>query len=159
MPSILARYESMSRYPGGKTIFAKLVGLSAPFFAKIKPRFIDLRHAYCETQIDDRRGVRNHLGTINAGALCSMAEMTGGLALDTVVPSNMRWIPKTMTVHYMTKATGTITAISEFEPNIVPASEAKDVVIPIVVKNENNETAFTADITFYVSPKKPKIVN
>ena len=151
MPSILERYQSISKLPGGKTLFAKLVGFNAPFFATIKPIFIDLRPAYCETQIKDRRGVRNHLGTINAGALCSMAEMTGGLALDTIVPSSMRWIPRTMTVNYVAKASGTITAISEFEPEIVKEG---DVVIPIVVSNEAGETVFTADITFYVSNKK-----
>ncbi len=153
MPSILERYQQLSKIPGGKFVFAKLVGISAPFFSKIHPIFIDLRPAYCETQIKDRRGVRNHLGTINAGALCSMAEMTGGLALDSVVPNSMRWIPKTMTVNYVAKATGTITAVSEFNPSIV---EPGDVVIPIVVSNASGDTVFTADITFYVSNKPSK---
>ncbi len=80
-----------------------------------------------------------------------MAEMTGGLALDTIVPKSMRWIPRTMTVQYVAKATGTITAVSEFNPSIV--SEG-DVVIPIVVSNARSETVFTADITFYVSKKR-----
>jgi acyl-coenzyme A thioesterase PaaI-like protein len=153
MPSILERYQRLSKLPGGKFIFAKLVGLSAPFFSKIKPIFVDLRPAYCETQIKDRRSVRNHIGTINAGALCSMAEMTGGLALDSIVPSSMRWIPKTMTVHYIAKATGTITAVSEFDPALVAEG---DVVIPIVVSNASGDTVFTADITFYLS-KKPSV--
>lgn len=155
MASILERYQRLKKIPGGRFIFAKLVGLSAPFFSKIRPIFIDLRPAYCETQMKDRRGVRNHLGTINAGALCSMAEMTGGLALDSVVPSSMRWIPKTMTVQYIAKATGTITAVSEFKPSIVKEG---DVVIPIVVSNNAGATVFTADITFYVSKKPPKKV-
>jgi len=153
MPSTLERYNRLQSLPGGKFIFAKLVGLSAPFFANIHPKFIDLRHAYCETQIKDRRGVRNHLGTINAGALCSLAEMTGGLALDSVVPSSMRWIPRTMTVQYVAKASGTITAVSEFDPAIVKEG---DVVIPVVVSNRHGNIVFTADITFYVSPKPNK---
>lgn len=153
MPSILERYQRLSKLPGGKIIFAKLVGLSAPFFSKISPIFVDLRAAYCETQMKDKRSVRNHLGTINAGALCSMAEMTGGLALDSVVPASMRWIPKEMTVQYIAKATGTITAISEFDPTIV---QQGDVVIPIVVSNSSGATVFTADITFYLSEKPQK---
>ena len=153
MATILERYQTLNKYPGGKFIFAKLVGLSAPFFSKIHPIFIELKPAYCETQIKDRRGVRNHLGTINAGALCSMAEMTGGLALDTIVPNTMRWIPKTMTVQYIAKATGTITAISEFDSEIVKEG---DVVIPIVVSNADGDKLFTADITFYVSNKKSR---
>lgn len=151
MPSILDRYQRLNKIPGGKFIFAKLVGFSAPFFSKIHPIFVDLRPAYCETQMKDRRSVRNHFGTINAGALCSMAEMTGGLALDSIVPSSMRWIPKTMTVQYVAKAKGTITAISAFDPSIVKEG---DVVIPIIVSNTASETVFTADITFYIS-KKP----
>jgi acyl-coenzyme A thioesterase PaaI-like protein len=151
MPSILERYQRLNKFPGGKFIFAKLVGLSAPFFSNIRPIFVDLRPAYCETQMKDRRSVRNHMGTINAGALCSMAEMTGGLALDSIVSSSMRWIPKTMTVQYIAKATGTITAVSEFDPEMVKEGDA---VIPIVVSNSSGSIVFTADITFYIS-KKP----
>jgi len=150
MPSILERYQTISRLPGGKFIFGKLVGFSAPFFGKIRPKFIDLRLAYCEAQIKDRWGIRNHLGTINAGALCSLAEMTGGLALDSVVPKSMRWIPRSMTVEYLAKATGTITPISEFDPSLVKVG---DVIIPITVSNTKNEVVFTADITFYISDK------
>lgn len=150
MATILQRYEKLSQYPGGRAVFGFLVGISAPFFGKIKPKFIHLGRAYCKTQIKDRWGVRNHLGTINAGALCSMAEMTGGLALDSVVTTDLRWIPRSMQVNYVAKATGTITAISEFSPSIVTEG---DVVIPIIVKNAQHQTVFTADITFYVSKK------
>ena len=96
--------------------------------------------------------MRNHLGTINAGALCSMAEMTGGLALDTVVPKGMRWIPRSMSVEYLAKASGTITAISEFDQSIVKLG---NVDIPIAVTNAKGETVFTATIKFYLS-EKPK---
>lgn len=153
MSTILQRYQQLSRFPLGRALFAKLVGLSAPFFRHISPKFIDLRPAYCETQIRNRWGVRNHLGTINAGALCSMAEMTGGLALDSIVPKSMRWIPRSMQVQYVAKATGTVTAISTFDPAIVVAG---DVIIPIVVNNEAGDTVFSADITFYLSAKPPR---
>lgn len=155
MPSILERYQQLSRLPAGRWVFGRLVGFSAPFFSHLRPRFIDLRPAYCEVEIDDRHGVRNHLGTINAGALCSLAEMTGGLALDTVVPNTMRWIPRNMTVQYIAKATGTITALSKFNESIVSPG---DVVIPILVSNQQGEPVFSADITFYVSAKPEKKV-
>ena len=150
MSSILESYNKISKLPAGKYIFSKIVGFSAPFFGKIKPRVIELRPSYCEVQIKDRWGIRNHIGTINAGALCSLAEMTGGMALDSVVPSSLRWIPKSMTVKYIKKATGLTTAISQFDAAIV---EEGDVVIPVVVSNQKGETVFTADITFYVSAK------
>ena len=151
MKSILERYQQLNQYPGGNALFGFLVGINAPFFGKIRPKFITLKPAYCETQIKDRWGVRNHLGSINAGALCSMAEMTGGLALDTIVPKTLRWIPRSMSVEYIAKAKGTITAISEFDPDIVKEG---DVIIPIIIKNKNQQVVFTAQITFYISLKK-----
>ncbi|RBP48281.1 hotdog fold domain-containing protein [Arenicella xantha] len=151
MPSILQRYEQFRRLTGGNFVFSKVVGFSAPFFGKIRPNVIDLRPGYCEVQIKDRWGIRNHLGTINAGALCSLAEMTGGMALDTLVPSNMRWIPRSMTVNYLAKATGIITGVTD-----LPNSELRegDFVVPVRVNNSAGDTVFTADITFYVSLKK-----
>jgi len=153
MPSIYDQYKKITRLPAGNFLFSKAVGLIAPFFGKIKPNVIALRPAYCEVKIKDRWGVRNHMGTINAGALCSLAELTGGMALDSVVPANMRWIPRGMTVAYIAKATGTITAVSEFDATMV---QPGDVVIPIVVRNASGKTVFTADITFYISLKKAR---
>ena len=153
MTSILQTYNRLNRIPFGRAIFAILVGYSAPFFRTIKAKFIEFKPAYCETQIRDRWGVRNHLGTINAGALCSLAEMTGGLALDSVVPNNLRWIPSGMTVSYLKKATGVVTAVSKFDPSIVISG---DVLIPIVVSNESGEPVFNAQITFYLSEKPPR---
>jgi len=153
MRTTLDKYNMLSKYPGGKTLFGFLVALSAPFFSKIRPKFIKLKPAYCETQIKDRRPVRNHLGSINAGALCTMAELTGGLALDTAIPEDMRWIPKGMEVKYIAKATGTITAVSEFDQNII---EQGNIVIPVTIKNSSGKTIFTAKITFYISLKKKR---
>lgn len=153
MSSILENYNKISTLPAGKYLFSKLVGFTAPFFGKIKPRVIELRPCYCEVQIKDRWGIRNHIGTINAGALCSLAEMTGGMALDSVVPSSMRWIPSGMTVKYIKKATGLTTGISQFDAQIVKEG---DVIIPVIVSNQDGETVFTADITFYVSAKPKK---
>ena len=153
MPSIYNQYQKLSRLPAGRFIFSKAVGIIAPFFGKIKPRVVDLRPAYCEVEISDRRSVRNHLGTVNAGALCSLAELTGGMALDSVVPANMRWIPRAMTVAYLQKASGTLRAVSSFEAASVPEG---DFIVPIIVTNTDQQAVFTADITFYISLKKAK---
>ncbi|NND00421.1 MAG: DUF4442 domain-containing protein [Gammaproteobacteria bacterium] len=152
MSSIYQRYQKLSGLPAGRYIFDKAIGFAAPFFGKIKPRVIDLRPGYCEVEIKDRWGVRNHLGTVNAGALCSLAELTGGMALDSLVPANMRWIPRGMTVSYLKKATGTLNAISELTGDAVLEG---DISVPIIVRNRENDTVFTANITFYVSKKKP----
>lgn len=150
MSSIYQQYQRLKKLPAGSFIFNKAIGFTAPFFGKIKPNVLSLRPSFCEVEMKDRWGIRNHLGTINAGALCSLAELTGGMALDSVVPCSMRWIPKGMTVRYLQKAVGTLVATSEFDFQIVSPGE---LIIPIVVKNREQEIVFEADINFYVSEK------
>lgn len=151
MPSIYDSYKKLTRLPAGKFLFSKAIGFGAPFFAKIKPKVIDLRPGYCEVQIRDRRGVRNHIGTINAGALCTLAELTGGMALDSIVPKQMRWIPRSMTVNYLKKATGTITATSSIAQQI---AEEGQLNVLVEVRDQASELVFTANIDFYISLKK-----
>jgi acyl-coenzyme A thioesterase PaaI-like protein len=77
MSSIYPQFLKLNRLPGGKFLFSKAIEFAAPLFGKIKPKVIDLRPGYCEVKMKDRWGVRNHLGTVNAGALCSLTELTG----------------------------------------------------------------------------------
>jgi len=150
MSSIYPQYQKLSKFPGGKFLFSKAIGFAAPFFGKIKPKVVELKPGYCEVQIKDRWGVRNHLGTINAGALCSLAELCGGMALDSIVPNNMRWIPRGMTVAYLNKATGLVTGVSQLDTKLI---EAGDIEVPIEVTNQAGQVVFTAKINFYVSLK------
>jgi acyl-coenzyme A thioesterase PaaI-like protein len=151
MSSIYPQFLKLNRLPGGKFLFSKAIGFVAPFFGKIKPKVIDLRPGYCEVEMKDRWGVRNHIGTVNAGALCSLAELTGGMALDSLVPNELRWIPRTMTVYYIQKATGTLSATSRLSAKTL---QAGDIIVPISVRNQAGHEVFTADITFYLSSKR-----
>ena len=156
MPSIYDRYQKISKLPAGKFIFSKMVGFGAPFFRYLRAQVLDLSPAYCKVQVKDRRGLHNHLGTINAGALCSLAEMCGGMALDAAIDPSLRWIPKAMTVKYIAKATETITAISDFE---VTTIEPGEFVVPVAVSNRAGDLLFTADISFYICKKPPRPKN
>ncbi|MBX2849504.1 MAG: DUF4442 domain-containing protein [Acidiferrobacterales bacterium] len=155
MPSMLEQYNKIHRLPAGQFLFNKAIGLKAPFFGKIKPNVIEYREGLCRIEIKDRWGVRNHIGTINAGALCTLAEITGGMALDSTVAKSMRWIPKGMTVSYIKKATGTIAAVSQCDAALINSIEqAQDLVVKVTVANNQQETVFEANINFYISPKR-----
>lgn len=157
MGSMLDQYQKFTRLPAGQFLFNKAIGFKAPFFGKIKPNVLQYEVGYCQIQIKDRWAVHNHIGTINAGALCTLAEITGGMALDSIVPKNMRWIPRGMTVAYIKKATGTITATSKCDATeLATINESQDFDVQVVVKNQDQETVFTADINFYVSVKPGK---
>lgn len=156
MPNMLEQYNSFARLPAGQFLFNKAIGFKAPFFGKIKPNVIEFTPGLCRIEIKDRWSVRNHIGTINAGALCTLAEITGGMALDSVVPKSMRWIPRGMTVSYVKKAIGTITALSVCDAQAISnITQAEDIIVKVTVTNQQQETVFEADINFYVSLKKP----
>ncbi len=154
MTNNLDLYRKLTSLPLGHFIFNKAVGFVAPFFRKIRPNIIELKPGLCVVKMKDRWSVRNHIGSINAGALCTLSELTGGLAVDATLPKDLRWIPKKMTVEYLEKAKGTLEAICRIEGNTIKEGE---IILPISVMNmNNNQEVFRADITFYISKKKAK---
>src|SRR6187431_1774386 len=116
MPSVLEMYRTMSKLPQGERVFSRAFTLKAPYFASIKPRFIDLRPNYAELVIPKRRGVHNHIGTVHAIALCNGLEAAMGALAEATIPTDKRWIPKGMDISYTAKATSDITCIAETDP-------------------------------------------
>jgi len=57
--------------------------------------------------------VPNHLGTVPAIALCNGLEAAMGALAEASIPTQRRWIPKSMEVAYTAKASGDITCIAE----------------------------------------------
>jgi len=146
----LSLYNKVSALPFGKYIFSKLLAFRAPYFSSINPRVKELRAGYCRVEINDRRAIRNHIGSINAGAMCTLSELTGGLALEASIPSTLRWIPKEMTVQYTKKATGSLTGICALD---VDTLKAGDVRIPFEIKDASGDSVLKTEILFYISER------
>jgi acyl-coenzyme A thioesterase PaaI-like protein len=150
--SVLALWGRLSRMPGGKAFFARAVCLKAPYFGSIRPYIVELRPGRCEVRINDRRRVRNHLGTVHAIAMCNMAELAGGMATDVTIPPRARWIPVGMTVEYLRKARGALRAVATLNP-IPDRAEAADVVVDVEILDPSDRVVMKAAITMRVSPK------
>jgi len=146
----LSLYERLSKLPFGQYLFSKALAFRAPYFSSIKPRITALRPGYCRVEINDRRAIRNHIGSINAGAMCTLSELTGGLAVESSIPSTLRWIPKEMTVKYTKKATGKLTGICAFDVGILKAG---NIYIPLEIQDELNNTVLKTEILFYISER------
>ncbi|WP_028081394.1 hotdog fold domain-containing protein [Solimonas soli] len=141
------------RYPLGTRLFSRAVTWRAPYFASIAPRFLELRAGFCEVAIRDRRAVHNHLGTVNAVAMCAMCELAAGTMIDASLPAALRWIPRGMTVRYLKKAQGDLVVRATLDE--MPGAEHRgDVAVPARVRNAAGEIVMEADITMYVSPKR-----
>ncbi len=152
MSSTLSLYKRFTRYPFGSAIISMALGFRAPYFSTIHPRVTQLRPGYCSVEIKERRSIRNHIGSINAGALCTLSELVGGLAVEATIPSSLRWIPKEMTVQYMKKAKGKLVGECSVDPGILTPG---DISVPLKIKDETEETVLNAVIVFHISERKP----
>lgn len=137
----------------GRWLFARLIRLRAPYFASIAPRIERLEPGLCVVRIRDRRAVHNHIGTVHAIALCNMAELAAGLATDATLPDSLRWIPKGMTVRYLHKAAGTMTATAHV--TAPPAdTEGTELHAKVEVADPAGEVVFDADITMWITRRR-----
>jgi acyl-coenzyme A thioesterase PaaI-like protein len=151
MSETLTRYERFTKYPLGSVIFSKALAFRAPYFSTIHPHVTHLNSGYCRVEIKERRSIRNHLGTINAGALCTLTELTGGLAVEATIPLSLRWIPKEMTVQYIKRAKGKLVAECSIDPSILVPG---DVRVPLTIYDGLGDAVLNALIVFYISERK-----
>jgi acyl-coenzyme A thioesterase PaaI-like protein len=155
MPAVLDLWNKTTALPGGKRLFSIAFAQRAPYFATIRPRFVEIRPNRAELVIPKRRGVHNHLGTVHAIALCNGLEAAMGALAEASIPAGKRWIPKGMEVSYTAKATTDITCIAETDP---AQWESDDPDLPVRVRGErtDGEVVVTGVIRLWVTPKPPR---
>jgi acyl-coenzyme A thioesterase PaaI-like protein len=146
-------FANFRRYPLGTRLFTAAVCRRAPYFGSISPLFLELRPGFAEVFVRNRRKVHNHLGTVNAIAMCAMCELAAGTMIDSSLPRDLRWIPRGMTVRYLKKADTDLVARAELAEPIADDFQG-DIVVPARVRNDASEIVMEADITMYVSPKR-----
>ena len=151
--SSLKLFRLLGRTAAGRWTFTRLICFKAPYFASIAPLVDELAPGRCVVVLRDRRHVRNHIGTVHAIAMCNAAELAGGLATEVSIAPSQRWIPKGMTVRYLRKAKGTLTATASV--TMPPADAAAQEAHALVeVRDAANELVFDADIAMWISPRR-----
>ncbi|MGE0870305.1 MAG: hotdog fold domain-containing protein [Kofleriaceae bacterium] len=145
-------WDLLSVIPGGKVVFSRLVGRMAPYSGSIGATVAVLRPGYAEVQLQDRRGVRNHLECIHAIAIANLAELAGNLALAYSLPDDGRFIVSGMEIDYLKKARGTIVAIGE--PAVPRTSARAQYDVPVKVRDANGDRVAEVLIHSIVGPKR-----
>lgn len=152
MSNLATAFARLRRYPLGRAAFSRAVTLKAPYFASISPQFRELRPGLVEVFVRNRRKVHNHLGSVNAIAMCAMAELAAGTMMETSLPRGLRWIPRGMTTRYLKKADTDLVATASIAP--IAADFQGDLVVPVRVRNAAGEIVMEADISMYLSARK-----
>jgi acyl-coenzyme A thioesterase PaaI-like protein len=122
-------WDRLSPLPGGKRIFSRMLGVAAPYSGSIGALVHEVARGHARVSIADRRAVRQHLGSVHAIALCNLAELCGNLAVAYTLAEGMRFIVAGLSIDYLKKARGEITATCDVE---VPATRER-LEIPVTV--------------------------
>lgn len=138
--------------PGGATLFSVMLGRMAPYTGSIRPRVRELRAGYARVEMADRRAVRNHLNSIHAIALMNLAEVSSGLALTYALPSDARAILTGLSIEYLKKARGTLTAEAELE--VPRTSERQEYEFESVIRDAAGDVVALAQARWLVGPRE-----
>ena len=140
------------KYPFGLWLFSRAICIKAPYFSTIRPTFTTLEPGRGEAKFKKRRAVINHLGTVHAIAMANLCELVAGTTLEITLPDTHRWIPKSMKINYLAKATTDVRARTALDLATWP--EAGSVNVRVEVVNTENANVATADIEMYISRRK-----
>jgi uncharacterized protein (TIGR00369 family) len=145
-----AAYENLSKLPGGKRLFSRMLGTMAPYTGSIGAQVLELGAGHARVEMQDRRAVRNHLRSIHAVALMNLAEMSTGLAMSFGMPPESRAILTGLSIEYLKKARGTLTAVCDCE---VPATnERREYEIEGQIFDKSGEVVARAKARWLVGP-------
>jgi uncharacterized protein (TIGR00369 family) len=126
-----------------------MLGRMVPYTGALGARVQALEPGHARITLRDRRGVRNHLGSIHAVALANLAEVTSGLAMLTSLPEGARGIVVHLGIEYLKKARGTLTAECRCA---APSGREETITVKADVMNDAGEVVARAEVRWLIRP-------
>ncbi len=110
---LLQQWRSATTWPAGRSLFNRVLGMVVPYAGTIRPEVVSIEAGRAAIELEDKRRVRNHVGSVHAAALANLGELAANLAMVSLEPEGGRSIITGMNIRYLKKARGRLTATAE----------------------------------------------
>lgn len=138
----LRRFETLRRLPLGRHVFDLAVATFAPFNAVLGVKVEELAPGLARTSMRDAYFRRNHLRTVHAVALTGLAEVTGNLAVASLLAEGQRFVVRSFEIDFERKARGALRAECALEARAV--STGQDVEVSVAIYDAQGERVASA---------------
>ena len=143
-------WSRLAPLPGGRWLFGRLLGRMVPYTGTIRPRFLEIAPGVARVAMRDRRAVRNHLQSVHAIALANLAEVASGVAMIVALPDDVRGIPIRLTIDFVKKARGELTA--ECRCAVPPVYAPIELDLHPEIRDESGEIVARASVRWRLAP-------
>lgn len=147
-------WDRLSRVPGGTRVFSRMIGFAARYTGTIRAHVVELSHRRSLVEMNDGPLVRNHLRSVHAVALVNLAELAGNVALSYSLPPDARFIVAGLSMDYLKKARGKISAEGICPEILTSARQEYEVVVTL--RDAAGDTVARCTLRTLVGPKPPR---
>jgi acyl-coenzyme A thioesterase PaaI-like protein len=147
----LSQWQKRSQSRLGRWLFTRALCRRAPYFASIKPYFLELRAARCVVLMPRQNATSGPGGTVHSLAVATLCELAVSTVTEVTLPPGMNWYSRGMTIEYLRRAETDVTATARLDKTEW-GSEAQNIAVPVSAVDRNGTEVVRAVITVRVEP-------
>jgi len=148
--STLATWQKRSGSRFGRWLFTRAMCKRAPYFASLRPHFLELRPALCVVLMPKHRATSGAAGSVHAAAVANLCELAASTVAEVTVPTTLSGHTRGMTIEYLRKAESDVTATARLDK--AEWGDTQNVAIPVSAVDRNGTEVVRAVITLRVEP-------
>ncbi|WP_026317764.1 DUF4442 domain-containing protein [Algicola sagamiensis] len=140
-------------------LLSQLFNRQVKFAGTAGIRVMSLSNDGCHLQLNNKKRVQNHIGSVHAAATALLAESASGIAFGYHVPDDKIPLLKTMHINYVKRSSGNLTAQAQLTPEQieqVTSQEKGDISVRVTVTDEADIQPVEITMEWAWIPKKRK---